>query len=55
MKAYYIPFYGEKERKELEASAPANEIEKMEREIQTEDRERRWMCLLERMGFGDRM
>jgi SMC interacting uncharacterized protein involved in chromosome segregation len=47
-----IPFYGEKERKELEKAAPATEIEKMEREIQKEDRERRWMCLLERMGFA---
>jgi hypothetical protein len=54
MEAYYIPFYGEKERKELEKAAPATELEKMEREIQAEDRERRWMCLLERMGFAGR-
>ena len=54
MQAYYIPFYEEKEREELGSAAPVNEIEKMEREIQTEDRERRWMCLLERMGLGAR-
>ena len=45
MEAYYVPFYERKEKKKLEK--PATEMEK-------EDRERRWMCLLERMGFVDR-
>ena len=45
MEANYVPFYEKKERKKLEK--PATEMEK-------EDRERRWMCLLERMGFADR-
>jgi hypothetical protein len=38
----------------LQRAAPTTEIEKMEREIQAEDRERRWMCLLERVGLGAR-
>jgi hypothetical protein len=54
MQAYYIPFYEDKEREELGSAAPVNEIEKMEREIQEEDRQRRWMCLLERVGMGAR-
>ena len=37
MEAYYVPFYERKEKKKLEK--PATEMEK-------EDRERRWMCLL---------
>ena len=45
MKSYYLPFYEEKEMKELEK--PVTEMGK-------EDSDRRWMCLLERMGFGDR-
>ncbi len=58
LEAYYIPFYGTKERKELEkteAVTAMEKMEKMEREIQKEDRARRWMCLLERMGFADRV
>ena len=51
MEAYYTPFYGEKERKELGKTAPANELEQMEREIQDEEKEHRWMCLLQRMGW----
>ena len=46
LEAYYVPFYEKKERKKLEK--PATEMEK-------EDRKRRWMCLLERMGFVDRV
>jgi hypothetical protein len=45
LEAYYVPFYEKKERKKLEK--PMTEMEK-------EDRERRWMCLLERLGFVDR-
>ena len=55
LEAYYIPFYGTKERKELEKTEAVTAMEKMEREIQKEDRERRWMCVLERMGFADRV
>jgi hypothetical protein len=45
MEMYYVPFYDKKEEKELE---------KLATEMEKEDRERRWMCLLERMGFVDR-
>ena len=51
MEAYYIPFYGEKERKELGKTAPADEFEQMEREIQDEEKELRWVSLLQRMGW----
>jgi hypothetical protein len=45
LEAYYVAFYEKKEKKKLEKSAT---------EMEKEDRERRWMCLLERMGFADR-
>ena len=45
VEANYIPFYGKKEKKDFEK--PTTELEK-------ENIERRWMCLLERMGFIDR-
>ena len=54
LEAYYTPVYVEKERKEFGKAAPTTLREKMEREIQAEERERRWMCLMERMGYAGR-
>ena len=45
VEAYYVPCYGAKERKELDK--PVTEMEK-------ENSDRRWMRLLERLGFIDR-
>ena len=45
VEAYYVPCYGAKERKELDQ--PVTEMEK-------ENSDRRWMRLLERLGFIDR-
>ena len=45
MQAYYVPCYDKREREKLEKRAT---------EMEKEDRERRWGCLLERMGFVDR-
>ena len=45
MQAYYLPCYDKREREKLE---------KLATEMEKEDRERRWGCLLERMGFVDR-
>jgi hypothetical protein len=45
MEAYYVAFYGKKERSALDT---------LPTEMEKEDRERRWRCLLERMGFVDR-
>ena len=45
LEAYYVSFYGAKERKELDK--PVTEMEK-------ENGDRRWMRLLERLGFIDR-
>ena len=45
LEAYYVPCDGAKERKELDK--PVTEMEK-------ENSDRRWMRLLERLGFIDR-
>ena len=45
LEAYYVSCYGAKERKEL--AKPVIEMEK-------ENGDRRWMRLLERLGFIDR-
>jgi hypothetical protein len=45
MQAYYWPCYEKREREKLEKHAT---------EMEKEDRERRWGCLLERTGFVDR-
>ena len=45
VEAYYVPCYGAKERKERDK--PVTEMEK-------ENSDRRWMRLLERLGFIDR-
>ena len=52
MQAYYMVFYDEKEKTAVEKLKSA--ATEMEKEIEKEEKERRWMCLLERMGFGGR-
>ena len=52
MQTYYLLFYEEKEKKDWEKQKSARAD--VEKEIEKEDRERRWMCLLERMGFAGR-
>jgi hypothetical protein len=55
MEAHYITFYEEKEFNEIKSlKTPMTELEKVEQAIMKEEKQRRWMGLLERMGFAER-